>query len=174
MSIFPRSALARWGLISLLSGAAGPGIPLAVTPSVAWADPVSSTRPEEPPSGDSPLPETLGGMGAALVRTALVLALVVALIYLTLNLGLRRLMGVRAIPVGRKPVVTILERVPLSQRHSLFVVQVAGDFLLLGSGDSGVSLLSRLNAESMNPEQPKSDGSSSPFLAKLLSRRDPS
>ena len=134
--------------------------------------------------GGTPVPESAPapevsaefreGIGTVLVRTALVLGFVVALVYLSLNFGLRRLMGVRAIPAGRASVVSVLERVPLSQRHSLFVVQAAGEYLLLGSGDAGVSLVTKLDRETVDQLQQTAARPASPFLEKLLSKRNPS
>lgn len=148
-------------------------------PKAGGAD-VTIDRPTAAPRDEAPseaLPESLGGMGSALARTALMLAFVVVLIYITLNLGLRKLMGIRGAPAGHAPMVQVLERVALSQRHTLFVVKVADDLFLLGSGESGVSLVSRLNAETMT-SQPDGEGAGatdaadSPFLRKLLSKRD--
>jgi len=180
MFTLARNAVPLWGLVAALSFTGVGAWAQSQLPSQSErvkgraGDPVASTSAQPLPESSDPLPESIGGMGAVLARTALVLALIVALIYLTLNVGLRRLMGVRALPAGRKPVVTVLERVPLSQKHSLFVVQAAGDYLLLGSGESGVSLVSRLNADAMEQPLPKSESSTTPFLEKLLSKREPS
>ncbi|MBL9037378.1 MAG: FliO/MopB family protein [Archangium sp.] len=83
-------------------------------------------------------------VGGALVRTFVVLGLVVALIYLSLNVGLRKLMGVA--PVGSGRVVRVLERVPLDQKHALFVVRAGNEVLLLGAADNGVQLVTKLDA----------------------------
>ena len=61
----------------------------------------------------------------------MVLGIVVALAYLTLNVGLRKLLGIRTTG-GARGLVEVLERVPLDQKRVLFVVR-AGDELLAAS-----------------------------------------
>jgi flagellar biogenesis protein FliO len=115
-------------------------------------------------------------MGWALGRTVLLLLAVLASIYLTLNVGLRRLMGLQGITVGRQPLVSVVERVPLDQRRILFVLKAADEYLLVGSGEGGLQLLSKLDTqavERIRAERPPSPTTAmlSPFLQKLLSRR---
>ena len=114
------------------------------------------------------------GYGWILLRTMVVLGLVVGLIYLTLNLGLRRLMGIKGPAGGRASVVTLLERLPLDQKRALFVVRAAGEYLLIGGGDGSLSLISKLDSaevERLQREKPPSPLALSPFLQKLLTRR---
>ena len=114
------------------------------------------------------------GYGWVLLRTLVVLGMVLGLIYLTLNLGLRRLMGIKGVPGGRATVVTLLERVPLDQKRALFVVRAAGEYLLIGGGDGSLSLISKLDpaeVERLQREKPPSPLALSPFLQKLLTRR---
>jgi flagellar biogenesis protein FliO len=114
-------------------------------------------------------------MGWTLVRTLFLLGAVLAFIYLTLNVGLRRLMGLQGVPMGHKSVVTVLERVPLDQRRTLFVLKAADEYLLVGGGEGGLQLLSKLDTQAV--ERIRSEGPRasaipmSPFLQKLLSRR---
>jgi len=120
------------------------------------------------------MPDDTGpSLGWMLIRTLVVLALVVALIYLTLNWGLRKLMGVKGVPV-RGGTVKVMERIPLDPKRTLFVIQVADEYLLLGGGDGAVNLLAKIDREAM--EKIKADREAkppalSPFLQKLLSRR---
>jgi flagellar biogenesis protein FliO len=113
-------------------------------------------------------------LGWTLVRTMVVLGMVVALVYLTLNVGLRKLLGIR--PTAGTSVVTVLERVPLDQRRSLFVVEAAGEVLLIGGSDNSLVLLSRLDrAEVDRIRAARASGQPvqlSPFLQKLLGRKD--
>jgi flagellar protein FliO/FliZ len=112
-------------------------------------------------------------LGWTLVRTMVVLAMVVALAYLTLNVGLRRLLGIRA-PVGTS-VVTVLERVSLDQKRSLFVVEAAGEVLLIGGADSALTLITKLDRaqiDKLRTTPPASPLQLSPFLKKLLGRKD--
>ncbi|WP_232293653.1 flagellar biosynthetic protein FliO [Stigmatella aurantiaca] len=141
----------------------------ATSPSAAGGDELpdpfaTDASPEEPES-----------MGWTLVRTVLLLAAVVASIYLTLNVGLRRLMGLQGVPVGRPSVVAVLERLPLDQRRTLFVLKAADEYLLVGGGEGGLQLLSKLDTEAVErirAERPQTPAIPlSPFLQKLLSRR---
>ncbi|MEW5739330.1 MAG: flagellar biosynthetic protein FliO [Myxococcota bacterium] len=132
----------------------------------------------EPEIPKSELPELAGGdelnLGWTLVRTMLVLGMVIALVYLTLNVGLRKLLGIR--PTAGTSMVTVLERVPLDQRRSLFVVEAAGEVLLIGGSDNSLTLLSKLDrAEVDRLRAARASGQPvqlSPFLQKLLGRKD--
>lgn len=161
----------------------------------AVASPVAATPAEASPG--SPLPKDEAGrlaepeiprseppelaaeefsLGWTLVRTMVVLAMVVALAYLTLNIGLRRLLGIRA-PLGTS-VVTVLERVSLDQKRSLFVVEAGGEVLLIGGGDSALNLIAKLDraeVDKLRTTAPAAPVQLSPFLKKLLGRpeRDP-
>jgi flagellar protein FliO/FliZ len=122
-------------------------------------------------------PEPSEGMGWVLVRTVVVLGLVVGLVYLVLNVGLRRLMGIKGIglPGGAQPLVAVMQRIPLDPKRSLFVVKAAGEYLLVGGGDGSLTLISKLDAEAVARfEREQSTPSAplvSPFLQKLLSRK---
>jgi flagellar protein FliO/FliZ len=111
-----------------------------------------------------------------LARMLLTLGAVMALIYLTLNVGLRRLMGLQGAALGNQPIVAVVERVPLDQRRTLLVLKAANEYLLVGSGESGLQLLSKLDAEAVErirSQRPQSNEvvPLSPFLQKLMSRR---
>jgi flagellar biosynthetic protein FliO len=113
-------------------------------------------------------------LGWMLIRTLVVLALVVALIYLSLNWGLRKLMGVKGMPGSGSGVVKVLERIPLDPKRALFVVQVSDEYLLLGGGEAQVNLLAKIDAEAMEKmraERASRQPQLSPFLQKLLTRR---
>lgn len=86
-------------------------------------------------------------VGWTLVRTLVALGMVVALAYLTLNVGLRRLLGLKGL--GGARIVTVLERVALDPKRALFVVEAAGEVLLVGGGDGGLTLLTKLDAASV-------------------------
>jgi len=175
-----------------------PGTSAAVaghsTPATASASPASpssspATVPGEPTSLDRPSPAELKGfslegqeapenegVGWTLFRTFVVLALVLGLIYLTLNHGLRWLMGIKAPgSPGREPLVKVVERVPLDPKRSLFVVKAAGEYLLVGGGEGPLNLISKLDpAEVSRIEAQRTAPSApliSPFLQKLLSRK---
>ncbi|TSC32611.1 flagellar biosynthetic protein FliO [Corallococcus sp. Z5C101001] len=109
------------------------------------------------------------------VRTVALLGAVLASIYLTLNVGLRRLMGLQGVPVGKASVVSVMERIPLDQRRTLFVLKAADEYLLVGGGEGGVQLVSKLDRDAVEriraARPPAAPVSLSPFLQKLLSRR---
>jgi flagellar biogenesis protein FliO len=130
---------------------------------------------EQTESGVEEEPESLGWM---LTRTLLLFGAVLASIYLTLNVGLRKLMGLQGVATGRPAVVSVVERIPLDQRRTLFVLKAAGEYLLVGGGESGLQLLSKLDTEAVErirAERPPAQVIPlSPFLQKLLARRDAS
>lgn len=121
---------------------------------------------------DSPENESLGW---TLFRTVVVLGLVLGIIYLTLNYGLRRLMGLRPVGGGgREPLVAVMERIPLDPKRSMFVLKAAGEYLLVGGGEGSLNLICKLDpAEVARIEAARASTSPSisPFLQKLLSRR---
>jgi flagellar protein FliO/FliZ len=77
-----------------------------------------------------------------LVRTAVVLVIVVLLAYLILNKGLTRL--VKLTGSSQPRTMTIIERMPLGPKHSLFIVEVQGRRLVVGTAEHAISLLADL------------------------------
>lgn len=152
-------------------------VPSAVAPpSVLPVDDAARlAEPEIPKSEPPELAAEDFSLGWTLVRTMIVLAMVVALAYLTLNVGLRRLLGIRA-PLGTS-VVTVLERVALDQKRSLFVVEAGGEVLLIGGGDAALSLITKLDRAEVDKLRASSAAGApvqlSPFLRKLLGRKEP-
>lgn len=127
----------------------------------------------------APDPSSEGlGLGWALVKMLIVLGIVVGLIYLTLNFGLRRLMGVPGMSLGRARIVSVVERIPLDQRRAMFVVKAAGEYLLIGGGDASLSLIAKLDGDTVERiEKEVRDAQArppqlSPFLQRLLTRRN--
>ncbi len=130
-------------------------------------------EPEIPKSEPPELAAEEFSVGWTLLRTMIVLAMVVALAYLTLNIGLRKLLGIKA-PVGTS-VVTVLERVALDQKRSLFVVEAAGEVMLLGGAENALSLITKLDrkeVERLKTVPPSSPVQLSPFLKKLLGKKE--
>lgn len=122
----------------------------------------------------SPPPADELNLGWALLRTLLVLAAVVALAFLSLNFGLRKLMGLTGVRTGGPSVVQVLERIPLDPKRSLYLVQAAGEYLLLGGGEEALSFLAKLDAaevERLRKEKAAESAAAGPFLQKLLSKR---
>lgn len=153
-------------------------------------DSPASPRPQEPPAASalprgqeelpdftqpSPPPVPEESLSGQLVRTVLVLGIVVVLVYLTLNVGLRRLMGLRA-RSGAGSVISVLERIPLDQKRALFLVKAGGEYLLVGGAESGLGLIAKMDGpevERLMRERPAAQIALSPFLQKLLAKRGP-
>ncbi len=152
-----------------------PAVAAPAQPSLLPVDEAARlAEPEIPRSEPPELAAEDFSLGWTLVRTLVVLAMVVALAYLTLNVGLRRLLGIRA-PVGTS-VVTVLERVSLDQKRSLFVVEAGGEVLLIGGGDAALSLITKLDraqVDKLRAPPATSAVQLSPFLRKLLGRKEP-
>ena len=74
-----------------------------------------------------------------LVRTALVLAAVVALAYLVLGKGLGRLL--KAQQSGKGRLVSLIERLPLDQKHTLFLIEADGRRFVVGTAEGGTHLV---------------------------------
>lgn len=154
------------------TGAVVPAVP-AEQNAVPLDEPGRLAEPEIPKSEPPELAAEEFSIGWTLFRTLVVLAMVVALAYLTLNVGLRKLLGIRS-PVGTQ-MVTVLERVALDQKRSLFVVEAGGEVLLLGGGDSALTLITKLDRTELDRQRaaaPDSPVQLSPFLRKLLGRKE--
>ena len=163
-------------LAALLAAPALPGSAPAATAPAAQAPAAPAPVVPEPELPRAEPPEGAGGeldLGWTLVRTAVVLGLVIALVYLTLNVGLRRLMGLKGL--GGPGVVKVLERVPLDQRRTLYLVEAAGEVLLVGASDGSLGLITRLDAAEVARRRQGQPGGvqASPLLEKLLRTRPP-
>ncbi|HEV2861530.1 MAG TPA: flagellar biosynthetic protein FliO [Pyrinomonadaceae bacterium] len=79
-----------------------------------------------------------------LVETMLALGLVCGLAFLVFRFALPRLSTVRS----ANSMVRVVDRVGLDPRKSLYVVEVAGRWLLIGASEAGVHLVSELDARS--------------------------
>jgi flagellar protein FliO/FliZ len=114
------------------------------------------------------------GYGELVLTSLLVLVLVCAAAWVAVRV-LGRWMEGRRVGGG----VTVVARVPLEPRRALYVVEVAGKTLLLGSSEMGVSLISELDgevlaAEEAARERPRPFGAAiGDALAKALVRRRP-
>ena len=151
---------------------AAPAAPQVETAKPEQVFPIPDIEVSKPqPSEAAPVEEL--NLGWTLLRTFVVLAIVILSIYVTLNFGLRRLMGISATPRGQT-VVQVLERVPLDQKRAMFVVKAAGDYLLIGGGDGALQLIAKLDPAEVEKAQQQRPPplALSPFLQKLLKRRD--
>lgn len=104
-----------------------------VVPSMPEPVPAASLELEEvPPPFTS---DEAGGFLWSFVKSMLMLALVLGLAYLVLHQGLGRL--VQRTQGGRR--VRVVERVPLEQRRSLYLVEVDGQEILLAGTDGAIT-----------------------------------
>ena len=178
--------LARAGALEAPPAATAPSAPVPPSaPSISQTTaPELSLEPHplEPHPGPAPTPSVAGepeeqseSVAWMLTRTLLVFGGVVAFIYLSLNVGLRKLMGVQGVGLGRPSVVSVVERVMLDQRRMLFVLKAGDEYLLVGGGENGLQMLSKLDTQAVEriraapPAPPLA--SMTPFLKKLLARR---
>ena len=79
------------------------------------------------------------------LRTLLVLAFIIAVVYLSLRL-LRRFMG-KGILKGSGKEIVVLARTYLEPKRTLCIVQVGQRFFLVGTSEQGMVLLAELAAE---------------------------
>lgn len=157
---------------------AQPAPPQGAAPGTSLPEPplgleVATTPEQGLPEEERAAPESLSW---TLARMLLTLGAVMALIYLTLNVGLRRLMGLQGVAPASRPLVTVVERVPLDQRRMLLVLKAADEYLLVGSGEGGLQLLSKLDSEAVERiRSQRPQGTEvvplTPFLQRLLARR---
>ncbi|HLT29787.1 MAG TPA: flagellar biosynthetic protein FliO [Myxococcaceae bacterium] len=144
---------------------------------MAKADPVEV--PEWRPEGMEEEEDVGASAGAMLLRTVLVLGVVLAAIYLTLNVGLRRLMGLSAVGGrGNNALLQVVERHPVGPRHALLVIRAGEDHLVVSQSEGQMNLISRIDpaqveahAAARAQAAPAVAPALSPFLQKLLARR---
>jgi flagellar biosynthetic protein FliO len=79
-----------------------------------------------------------------LVQTIFMLAFICALAYIVIRL-LKRFGGAPA----SSNLIEVIDRVALDQRKGLYVIKVTGRYLLIGTSDNGVQLISELDAEAV-------------------------
>lgn len=165
------SIAADAGLPSAAPAKASP-TPPAATPAAPATPPAtppaaSPTPPATPPAPRSALPQT--GFGWLLVQMVLVLLAVCALAYVLLRWGLRRFERSGALRAGGMRVV---ERLGLEPRRSLFVVEVARRYFLLGTSENGIALLAEIDAETAAEiERRRQSATERPSFRDMLFRR---
>jgi flagellar biogenesis protein FliO len=96
------------------------------------------------------------------------------LAYVSLNWGMRRILGIR-MPGPGGSLVSVVERIPLDQRRSMFVVKAAGEYLLVGGAEQSLNLISKLDTAEVEKLQAQQRSAQpaltlSPFLQKLLGK----
>lgn len=90
------------------------------------------------------------GYGLYLLQTLVALGVVCLLAWVVLRFGLRRLYG-----VGRRdrPLMRVVDHLSLEPRRSLYLVEVEGKRLLLGTGEQGMSLLTEVDPAPVEPAE---------------------
>lgn len=106
---------------------------------LAWQEPS--------PFGVPSASESNASFVLMLFQTLLALAFVCGLAYVLFRWVLPRLQGIAGAG-GSNSMVRIVDRVGLDARKSLYVIEVAGRWLLVASSESGVQLISELDATS--------------------------
>jgi flagellar biogenesis protein FliO len=99
-------------------------------------DPILAHQPD----AVAPPPEGLGDLVGTFARTMLMLLAVLALVYLTLHKGLGKL--TERSQIGKR--MRVVERVGLDARRGLYIVEVDGRELLIGTGEQGPVRISEL------------------------------
>jgi flagellar protein FliO/FliZ len=84
-----------------------------------------------------------GAYGELLVTSLVVLVGVCVLAYVVVRVA-RRWLGA---PRGAAGVLDVIARLPLEPRRSLYIVDVAGKALLVGTSEMGLTVLSELDRE---------------------------
>lgn len=121
--------------------------PAAQTPGVAPPSTYDLKETGEDVT-DQPQPEEIN-WGMQLVKTVIALLIVVGLIYFVFKVGLARLLGYATTARGDKS-LKVVDRLQLDARHAIFLVELGpGKRLLLGTGERGVQVLSRLGANGL-------------------------
>jgi flagellar biosynthetic protein FliO len=111
------------------------GLPAQCFHSLALALWQSEIAPEQFQSGRSVI--------WMFVQTILALGFVCLLAYVLLRVLLPRL----SLSTAGRSMVTVVDRTPLDQRRSLYVIEVTGRWLLIAVSEGGVQLISELDAD---------------------------
>lgn len=154
--LFLAALSARADVPSPAEGA--PPVVEAPAPVVAPSEaPAAAAPPAPDPLLDEPLsdpaaPMASEGMGDLLgsfARTMLMLCLVLGLVYLTLHKGVGKL--VQRSQVGKR--MRVVERVGLDPRRALYIVDVDGREMLIGTGEGGMVHLADLGEKPADAAQ---------------------
>ncbi len=152
--------------VALLATAPAAAPAPASKPAVINKDTRPDLFSDEPPPRPGVMPEateapreTAAGFWLGMLfRTMLVLGVVVLLAYLILNKGLTRLMKMTGVKQGKN--LVLLERLPLDQKHALFLIEVEGRRLVVGTGEHTTTLVADLS----DGERQKNEISAAPAM----------
>jgi flagellar biogenesis protein FliO len=88
--------------------------------------------------------------------------------FLLLALGLMVWIAYRLWSRSSSPVMKVLARVPLEPRRTLYIVEVAGQCLLIGAGEGGLSTLATLEPERVRASLEEARRGEKPLLVTLM------
>jgi flagellar protein FliO/FliZ len=109
-----------------------------------------------------------------LVQTVMALVFVCGLAYLIFRVILPRVSGFGGLSSNN--MVRVIDRIGLEARKNLYVIEVAGRFLLIAASESGVQLIAELDAEAaaeaerelaQNRQSPRVSANGKSFADKL-------
>jgi flagellar protein FliO/FliZ len=109
-----------------------------------------------------------------LVQTVMALVFVCGLAYLIFRVILPRVSGFGGLSSNN--MVRVIDRIGLEARKNLYVIEVAGRFLLIAVSESGVQLIAELDAEAaaeaerelaQNRQTPRTSANGKSFADKL-------
>jgi flagellar biogenesis protein FliO len=90
------------------------------------------------------------------------------LLFLLLALGLLVWVAYRLWSRASSPMMKVIAHLPLEPRRSLYIVNVAGQFLLLGAGEGGLSNLATLDGEQVKAALQAASQGEKPLLVRLM------
>lgn len=102
---------------------------------------------EPSPPGGAAVVEGMGDLLGSFARTTLMLLVVLALVYLTLHKGVGKL--VQRNQSGKR--MKVVERVGLDPRRALYIIDVDGREMLIGTGEGGMVHLAELGVPTSAP-----------------------
>ena len=105
------------------------------------------------------------------LKLMLVLAGIVALAYATLRFWLPKLSGFQGQPKGPGQLpIQVVARLPLEPRKNLYIIKAGAEYLLVGTAENSVHMISALQPEALDgyaAAAAKQDGAGSEFLTVL-------
>lgn len=121
-------------------------------------------------------PTDTSDVGWGAVRAFFALGAVVLLAYLLLGKGLPKLLKIEQ-PVAQRRIMQVIDRLPIDQRRSMMVVRIQDEYFLVGSTESTINLISKLDGEGVGAAleiaqaRMEAEKPSLGRLASLLSRK---
>jgi flagellar biogenesis protein FliO len=124
------------------------------------------------------LDNKIGSAGAELfeyVKMIAILGLILAAVFVGLRVWLPRMAGMRKVAAGP---IRVAARLALEPRKNLYIVQAGGDYFLVGTSESGMHYLTRLDSDRAEGAMAESEPATEREFAGLInafkrSRRSP-